>query len=38
MRLVGEAHERAHDAITNNRAALDAIAAALLHRESLDRD
>jgi len=38
LRLVGEAHERAHDAITKNRAALDAIAAALLHDESLDRD
>jgi cell division protease FtsH len=37
-RLVAEAHERAGEIIRTNRAALDAIAAALLQDESLDRD
>jgi cell division protease FtsH len=37
-RLVAEAHERALEIIRTNRAALDAIAAALLQDESLDRD
>jgi cell division protease FtsH len=36
--LLGRAHERAHEAITKNRAALDAIAAALMQDETLDRD
>jgi cell division protease FtsH len=37
-RLVLEARQRASAAIRNNRPALDAIAEALLHEESLDRD
>jgi cell division protease FtsH len=37
-RLVAEAHTRALDTIKANREALDAIAAALLQDESLDRD
>jgi cell division protease FtsH len=37
-RLVGEAHTRAVNILTVNREALDAIAAALLRDESLDRD
>jgi cell division protease FtsH len=37
-RLVAEAHERAVGIIKTNRPALDAIAQALLHEESLDRD
>ncbi|HEY8685187.1 MAG TPA: ATP-dependent zinc metalloprotease FtsH, partial [Chloroflexota bacterium] len=37
-RLVGGAHDRALETLRTNRAALDAIAAALLQEESLDRD
>jgi cell division protease FtsH len=37
-RLVAEAHERALETVKANRAALDAIATALLQDESLDRD
>ncbi|GAC1472991.1 MAG: ATP-dependent zinc metalloprotease FtsH [Chloroflexota bacterium] len=37
-RLVTEAHNQAVEALRRNREALDAIAAALLHDESLDRD
>jgi cell division protease FtsH len=37
-RLVAEAHELALQSIKANREALDAIAEALLHEESLDRD
>jgi cell division protease FtsH len=36
-RMVGEAHERARGVISANRPALDALAAALLERETLDR-
>jgi cell division protease FtsH len=36
-RLVGEAHERARRVITANRPALEALAAALLEHETLDR-
>jgi hypothetical protein len=36
-RLVAEAHERALGLLRTNRTALDAIATALLHEESLDR-
>jgi cell division protease FtsH len=38
QRLVDEAHERAGAMLTDNRGALDAIAAALLREESLDGD
>ncbi|MGH2441790.1 MAG: ATP-dependent zinc metalloprotease FtsH [Chloroflexota bacterium] len=37
-RLVEEAHQRASSALSQNREALDAIAAALIHDESLDRE
>jgi cell division protease FtsH len=36
--LLGEAHQRAVDVLAANRAALDAVAAALLREESLDHD
>jgi len=36
-RMVGDAHERARGVISANRPALDALAAALLERETLDR-
>jgi cell division protease FtsH len=36
-RMVGEAHERARGVISANRPVLDALAAALLERETLDR-
>jgi cell division protease FtsH len=36
-RLVNEAHSRALDILRGNRPALDAVAAALIHDESLDR-
>ncbi len=36
--LVGEAHQRAIDVLRGNRAALDAIANALVHEESLTRE
>jgi cell division protease FtsH len=38
VRLVTEAHERALDVLKTNRAALDAIARALVHEESLTRE
>jgi cell division protease FtsH len=38
LRLVAEAHQRAVAALEGNREALDAIAEALLHDESLDKD
>ena len=37
-RLIEEAHERARNVLQQNRAALDAIAAALVAEESLDRE
>jgi cell division protease FtsH len=37
-RLIEEAHRRARSILTAHRATLDAVAAALLHEESLDRD
>jgi cell division protease FtsH len=37
-RLIDEAHTRAVDILRANRAALDAVAAALIHDETLDRD
>jgi len=37
-KLVEEAHQRAVSALSEHRAALDAIAAALVHEESLNRD
>lgn len=36
--LVNEAHDRGLDVVRKNRAALEAVAAALLHEESLDRE
>lgn len=36
-RIVGEAHERARGVISANRPVLEALAAALLERETLDR-
>jgi cell division protease FtsH len=37
-RLIEEAHRRARSILTAHRATLDAVAAALLHEEALDRD